>query len=470
MVMCFAPTCKHYSERDDCKWFAFPRDPLELRKWLKLIRREDRDPGKHSRICSCHFVDGDKENRPTIFDYNITKRFKGEALPKKSHKHFLANVDINQPIPGPSGLDDQFEATTCAEEVGMQVSESTPSTSTTVMACSSAGTSYPFGAMVDAENYFLKNEVNSLKTELLHLKQSFSFKKIEGNSHLVTVYTGLPTKDIFLTLFSLFENMKLNYFMGWQVVSVPKIDQLLLTLMKLKLNLLNADLALRFNISRETVANIFKTWLFALHEILFVQLMKNSPSRFKNKCCMPNSFSSFTNCRMIIDCTEVCTIQSKNMEKQRITYSSYKHRNTLKGLIGVAPNGVVVFASKLYPGSLSDKKITEHCDVLQTLVPGDLILADKGFLISDLLPQGVSLNVPPFLNTPQFSREQVIRTKTIAKARIHVERAINRIKQYLILRMIPSTLIPHASVVFQTCAALTNLQFPLIKEVESLYD
>lgn len=71
---------------------------------------------------------------------------------------------------------------------------------------------------------------------------------------------------------------------------------------------------------------------------------------------------------------------------------------------------------------------------------------------------------------PQFTREQAIRTRTIAKARIHVERAIRRIKSYTILSLIPCTLIPHSSVVFQVCAALTNLNFPLIKEVEHLYD
>lgn len=324
--------------------------------------------------------------------------------------------------------------------------------------------------MLEAENYFLKQELESLKNDLENLSLSFSFRHIENKPHLVSVYTGLPTKEIFLALFCLFENIELNYFAGWQVVRVSKMDQLLLTLMKLKLNLLNDDLASRFNISRETVSNIFKTWLYALHEILFQQLMKDVPSRNKNKMCMPASFNHFTNCKIILDCTEVSTIHPKNMKRQRVTYSSYKHRNTLKGLVGVAPNGVVTFASKLYPGSTSDKKITEHCGITEKLSAGDLVLADKGFLISDVLPEGVSLNVPPFLTTSQFTREQVIRTRTIARSRIHVERAIRRIKTYSILSMVPATLIPHASVVFQVCVALTNLQFPLIKEVEHLYD
>ncbi|KAK9704006.1 THAP domain [Popillia japonica] len=60
MVMCFAPTCKHYSEKHGCTFFTFPTERAELARWKKLIRRLDRDPGKFSRICSCHFINGDR--------------------------------------------------------------------------------------------------------------------------------------------------------------------------------------------------------------------------------------------------------------------------------------------------------------------------------------------------------------------------------------------------------------------------
>jgi len=77
---------------------------------------------------------------------------------------------------------------------------------------------------------------------------------------------------------------------------------------------------------------------------------------------------------------------------------------------------------------------------------------------------------PPFLGSPQFTPNQVIRTLTISKARVHVERrAIRRIKGYLILEFIPPKLVPYASKIFQVCGASTNFQFPLIKEVESFY-
>ena len=65
---------------------------------------------------------------------------------------------------------------------------------------------------------------------------------------------------------------------------------------------------------------------------------------------------------------------------------------------------------------------------------GDSIMADKGFDIEeDLTKIGLQLNIPPFLKEkPQFNENEVIRTQTIAKHRIHVERAIGKVTNFLI--------------------------------------
>lgn len=337
----------------------------------------------------------------------------------------------------------------------------TPSCSRSVSRASSAS--------VEAENYFLKQEVLELTEKLKHSTTCFSFEHIKNNDAHVLMYTGIPTSAIFLTVFETMDSFELNYYAGWNVKLLPKIDQMLMTLMKLRLNLPHEDLAIRFNCSSATVTNIVMTWIYALHEVFFNQLMKTIPSRKKNQACLPAAFFNFKNCRIILDCTEICSAIPTSMESQRQTYSSYKHRNTWKLLVGVAPNGVITFVSKAYPGSTSDKKIVEHSGILNQMHHGDLILADKGFLIQDLLPAGVSLNIPPFLSTPQFTEAQVYETQKIAKARIHVERAIRRIKCFNILEKVPQYNISQISIIFQLCAALTNFQYPLIKEVEEYY-
>ena len=62
------------------------------------------------------------------------------------------------------------------------------------------------------------------------------------------------------------------------------------------------------------------------------------------------------------------------------------------------PSEVITFVSETYKGSTSDRKLVEVGREL--LEPGDEIMADKVFQIQDLLvPLGVHLNVPPFLNS-----------------------------------------------------------------------
>ena len=59
-------------------------------------------------------------------------------------------------------------------------------------------------------------------------------------------------------------------------------------------------------------------------------------------------------------------------------------------------------------------------------------MADKGFDIQDLLdPISVKLNMPPFLHMQdQMPAQDVLETQQIAAERIHVERAINKMKNF----------------------------------------
>lgn len=241
-------------------------------------------------------------------------------------------------------------------------------------------------------------------------------------------------------------------------------DQIFITLMKARENHTNLHLAQLFSCSTATISNIVTTFTHVLHYILFHDIMTTMPSRFKNDTCAPSSFSQFSSSRVVIDCTDVEIATPKLMSHQSITYSSYRGMNSFKVLMSVAPNAVT-FVSKLYPGSISDKAIVQKSGFLDQLSTGDVVLADKGFLIQDIVPNGVSVNIPPLLNNGTFTESEARATKAIAKCLIHVERANARLKDYKILSFIPSYLRCHADILVQLCCALVNLQFPLIKEV-----
>ena len=286
-------------------------------------------------------------------------------------------------------------------------------------------------------------------------------------------YTSFPS-EMFNVLVELLERMgPFNNYNGWTVQGFSTSDQLLMTLMKLRLNLRDLDLAERFDTSKSTVSNIFNTYIAALHEILFEGVMKTVgiPSQLKCKGSMPKSFEEFSSARIAMDATEITQDVPSNMNSQSLSYSNYKSRHTVKAVTCVAPNGALVYCSELYPGSTSDAAIVDHCGILDMLKPGDMILADKGFNIFDKLPPGVTLNIPPFLSSKShFTKEEAQLCYKIGRSRIHVERANERIKNYCILDHIPSQYRHLSTKIFQVCVALVNLQTPLLKDIAEKYE
>lgn len=206
------------------------------------------------------------------------------------------------------------------------------------------------------------------------------------------MYTNLRP-DMFKAIDAMMRRFRIQYIDGWTLSFISQSDQLLMSLMKLTMNTPLLDLAERFNTSATSVNNIVTSQICAMHEVLFEGLVeRNIPSLQKCKGSMPTSFGDFSSCRIVLDATEITQdVPGNDMRLQASTYSGYKNSHTVKSVTGVAPNGALVFASKLNPGSTSDVALVEHCGILHQMSPGDMILADKGFTIHKLLPQGVHL-------------------------------------------------------------------------------
>ena len=79
-----------------------------------------------------------------------------------------------------------------------------------------------------------------------------------------------------------------------------------------------------------------------------------------------------------------------------------------------------MFISDAFEGSISDKEITIQSGFLDIVQPGDVILADRGFNIHELLAKkGARLVIPPFLEKRDaLSLEDEVRTSIIAKERL----------------------------------------------------
>ena len=202
---------------------------------------------------------------------------------------------------------------------------------------------------------------------------------------------------------------------------------MVLVLMRLKARLFIQDLADRFGISKTLVFKICITWI----NLLYVELRDifPFPSQELVRKNMPKEFVEYSTTRIILDCTEIFIERPSAMLAQSETRSEYKHHNTWKVLVGVTPNGQVSYLSDLLGGRVSDKQITQESGVLDLLDAGDNVMVDRGFHISNIVPNGVSVNMPPFLaGRDQMAAAKTEQTMSITSVRIHVERAIRRIK------------------------------------------
>ena len=328
---------------------------------------------------------------------------------------------------------------------------------------------YEFPPVVyEAQIDQLNVEIKALKIENeLIKKQPFGFFSLKGDC---SYYTGIAL-DVFLLLEEVCAPVcaELPLYDGRKIGVLQFRDQFLLVFMKLRLNLDYIDLAKRFGISRTSAYRIFRNILPALHVTVFQAFMDEIPSRRKIQQSVPSCFDGFPNCRMVLDSTEMRCQSPSHLAEQKMTYSSYKHYTSAKATIAILPNGSAIACTACYPGSTSDKAIVEHSNILKNLLPGDLVLADKGFTIYSLLPKGVSLNIPPFLTCKQFTPSEIMETRSIAKARIHIERFNIRLKNYRIVRLIPYSSFKFVSMIVQTCVSLVNFQNSLLKEISEMY-
>ncbi|XP_061564966.1 uncharacterized protein LOC133419652 isoform X2 [Cololabis saira] len=224
------------------------------------------------------------------------------------------------------------------------------------------------------------------------------------------------------------------------------------------------DLGKRFGISRSTACEIFTMWRPVLakfmREKVIAWLPRDTLKRIRPQCFSEN----YPKATCIIDCTEIFVQRPKNLRKRSQTYRNYKHHNTYKILYCIAPNGYVMFVSKLFGGRASDTFITKNCGFVDHLIPGDQILADHGFTITDELPPGVTLALPAFTRgCKELPEHQVTETRRLANVRIHVERAIRRLKCFKILSNVIPGRVKHVDDIVSICAGLCNLQPELIR-------
>ena len=102
----------------------------------------------------------------------------------------------------------------------------------------------------------------------------------------------------------------------------------------------------------------------------------------------------------IRDCFEIFVESPSSLMARAQLYSQYKRHCTIKVLISFTPLGASNYISKHYGGRVSDRQITRESGFTTSKyhMPGDQILADRGFTLRDDFAAGASaeLLIPAF--------------------------------------------------------------------------
>ena len=329
--------------------------------------------------------------------------------------------------------------------------------------------------------------IQEQKEEIMKLKQNNKNLRHQRYSEIilcdkdVSFYTGLSTRAVFDKLHSFISPYVNRRWTGVRSIlkNVRKFSgrsrygpdrkltskcEFMLMLIKLRLGLLNGDLAKRFNISQCLVSRIFLAWLRASSSVL--KSLVYIPDEETLISTKPERFRKLTDLHSIIDCTEIFIETPKDLLLQSATWSDYKHHNTLKLLVACAPNSAIVFISKAYLGRISDKALTLNSGYLDHIPMHSMVMADKGFNIKEeCASRNLSLYVPPGRRgTSQMPSDSVRKTKKIANHRILIEQVIRRLKTFKILsNELAISIVPHINDILVVCSALCNLKVPIYK-------
>uniref|UniRef100_A0A9J8AK22 THAP-type domain-containing protein n=1 Tax=Cyprinus carpio carpio TaxID=630221 RepID=A0A9J8AK22_CYPCA len=192
----------------------------------------------------------------------------------------------------------------------------------------------------------LLEENRKLKEELEEYQMNENF--LSGDDNRVKYYTGLPTYLMFQTLL-----LSLTpYLPQGSLKKLSPFQLVLMTLMRLRLDLPIQHLGRLFRVHRTTASDAFHHTLSVMYSRL--SPLVYWPSRESLLTSMPHQFvESFgKHVAAIVDCFEVFIEKPSNVLARAQTFSQYKHAYTMKYLIVITPQGVFLSYPKGGVGAL----------------------------------------------------------------------------------------------------------------------
>ncbi|KAM7300970.1 uncharacterized protein ISCGN_016544 [Ixodes scapularis] len=241
----------------------FPADPERRASWLQAMKRDNWRPNNNSRICSAHFIQGGPSDDPGHPDYcpslfpfrkprtsqQLQRYNRQQARCSKRAGAEAKDASVDH---APTESEDSEGVERCESSSKCDMSVGTMLTIKDIERLEAENGKLR-SALAETQNRL--EETDKLLTEYKATNQNL-IAGFNGNSATqaalhsdtrVKFYTGIVSVQMFHTLLSFILSF-------WQpeLTSLQPQEQLVLVLMKLRLGLLNDDLACRFRVSAKT--------------------------------------------------------------------------------------------------------------------------------------------------------------------------------------------------------------------------
>ena len=233
------------------------------------MKRENWQPTQHSWICSAHFINGKSDDPlspdyvPSIFDYvrSPLKRKRASALEDyhRRKRSTATRVEATMRMEAASSLLVLQTGSGTSSSTSRVDAHAGKSTQTEPVTTTSVGT------QTETTMSFISNlEEGHARLTKEKIASQMTEQSLQGDDSRVKFYTGLTS---FVMLKALFDHIRPSA-KEHHRSSLTYFQQFLLVLMKLRLNLLDQDLAYRFAVSQSTVSKVIKKWM----EIMYIRL------------------------------------------------------------------------------------------------------------------------------------------------------------------------------------------------------